>query len=835
MIFSMIIQGSASASTEMDDLLKSAWKYQNGMTRETWRLGSHPKDLDKARGLYQEARALGSGEASFALHYMTTDRSEAKALHLEAVQRGYKQAIFSLATKYLTGTRDFPKNLKKAERLANIVRPEYEKKRIGGAGWASYKLHQLETPGSAFSKALLIEAAERGYQYAKIALAKYQKEGNFGFENNFEEAKRWAQSILEERSVVEDARLVLEKKMELCNKSQKKSYKVSHVNGIKKITSKGKFGSITATKNKQGKWDGPYKYIRNDYGDDCFVVVDGVVKNNVFSGTLYHRMSIRMGYDFYRAMDKGTFVLKYKPTINVDEAMNSGFELYDYELSKKYKGQTITQKVIVKNNKMVSMTEYLDDGTVLYEGKVVRPNGAYFNKYDYFKFKNQNIKVKKVDESKLSTSFGKEEDMIFFTRPVNFGRSKGKCLYENTMELCNYDYYVEIKNSSRYNRYKRIDPIGQKRRAHFLALLNGQIRGNEIKYNRSKSKWAAEDRKKAEKKRKEQELVRRNKENKKRWTREKAESKRRIQQDQARMFNQTFDGGTSNRSSSDINDPLNLNNPINRRMQQQTQRALRDHANKQAQAKSDYQAKLVQRQREIEAQKKASLERRLAKQRKRQQGQTNNSSQSSNTRGLSVAGSTRNSSPTTTHKPFMTSKVEDQYAKGKDGWDCVNNWQAAKCGDRMTTHTIHPMSPGITGQGKKIDKHSTSASQSGSLDGSTVGNTSGSNNNNSTETGGTDTSKSKKKKEAEAVKSPKQLKGDSDSYFYNKSHAIDLAQTEIMNKASKYCGNGYRSKLTWHNNLAQCKKLNEQFRCNYQAKVTCLSEDCSTRFCGTGR
>lgn len=92
----------------------------------------------------------------------------------------------------------------------------------------------------------------------------------------------------------------------------------------------------------------------------------------------------------------------------------------------------------------------------------------------------------------------------------------------------------------------------------------------------------------------------------------------------------------------------------------------------------------------------------------------------------------------------------------------------------------------------------------------------------------------KRKSRSSSVKASKQLKGDSE-YYYNKSHAIDLAETEIMNKASEYCGTSYKSELSWHDYRTNCKQKNGESRCKQYATVTCLSKSCGSRFCGTGR
>ena len=92
----------------------------------------------------------------------------------------------------------------------------------------------------------------------------------------------------------------------------------------------------------------------------------------------------------------------------------------------------------------------------------------------------------------------------------------------------------------------------------------------------------------------------------------------------------------------------------------------------------------------------------------------------------------------------------------------------------------------------------------------------------------------KRESGSSSTKASKELKGDSE-YYYNESHSTDLAQTEIMNKASKYCGSSYKAELSWHDYKTDCKQRSGEYRCKQYATVACLSESCGSRFCGTKR
>ena len=93
----------------------------------------------------------------------------------------------------------------------------------------------------------------------------------------------------------------------------------------------------------------------------------------------------------------------------------------------------------------------------------------------------------------------------------------------------------------------------------------------------------------------------------------------------------------------------------------------------------------------------------------------------------------------------------------------------------------------------------------------------------------------KRKKKSSSAPSSKQIKGDSDEYYYKRSSAMDRAQTEIMNRTAEYCGSSSKSRITWHDRDTTCKKRNSQYRCKVYATANCLSESCGKRFCGTKR
>jgi len=464
-----VVNNSPSNTKDINDLLRLARQYSKG---ETY------KDYSKSLSLYRQARALGSGKASYELYLKADNGSkERRELLIEAAQRGVQSARKTLALNYFRGWNRFPKNLEVGEKWAKLARPGLIEDRASGSGSASYELSQLEPEGTPRAKALLIEAAERGYPLAMHYLADYQIEGKKGFQKNLFAAEKLLVARLKERpnSSAEKRMLKripgaekryaqlkkewaeLKRSKDLCKAAKKPAYSEKNLNGSKVITLQWRvrhcFATITATMNKQGQWDGPYKIVDNKSG---FVHVDGTMQNGVFSGFLYRQDTIRPGYNFHEDKSKGTFVLKYKPTINIDSAMNSGFETFDYAFSKENVDKKFTRKVVVSNNRLDTMTEYMDDGTILYEGTALSERAAYFNDLDYYNLIKEGIRTEKGDLSKINTNQSKKYNVIFIGS-ADYGRFEGRCLYEKVMEPCKYEYYSLIKDSSRYNRYKRID------------------------------------------------------------------------------------------------------------------------------------------------------------------------------------------------------------------------------------------------------------------------------------------------------------------------------------------------------------------------------------------
>ncbi|WP_156035081.1 hypothetical protein [Microbulbifer sp. HZ11] len=77
------------------------------------------------------------------------------------------------------------------------------------------------------------------------------------------------------------------------------------------------------------------------------------------------------------------------------------------------------------------------------------------------------------------------------------------------------------------------------------------------------------------------------------------------------------------------------------------------------------------------------------------------------------------------------------------------------------------------------------------------------------------------------------LSGSSSSY-YQRSVAIDLAETNLRNQAAEFCGSSYKAEIRWSPD-AECKRsaVAESFLCTRDALVNCYENRCEQEFCGT--
>ncbi len=73
--------------------------------------------------------------------------------------------------------------------------------------------------------------------------------------------------------------------------------------------------------------------------------------------------------------------------------------------------------------------------------------------------------------------------------------------------------------------------------------------------------------------------------------------------------------------------------------------------------------------------------------------------------------------------------------------------------------------------------------------------------------------------------------------FYNRELSVDLAETSLMNQASRFCGSGLKAEIRW-SAQPNCKPSSSEqgnFKCSIDGLVNCYENNCEEPFCGTGR
>jgi len=77
------------------------------------------------------------------------------------------------------------------------------------------------------------------------------------------------------------------------------------------------------------------------------------------------------------------------------------------------------------------------------------------------------------------------------------------------------------------------------------------------------------------------------------------------------------------------------------------------------------------------------------------------------------------------------------------------------------------------------------------------------------------------------------FKGQSEQFF-RYDLAVDLAQVNLENQASEFCGSSMKTEIRWGDPV--CKESTSEkdnYKCFIEAKVNCYENFCETRFCGT--
>jgi hypothetical protein len=75
------------------------------------------------------------------------------------------------------------------------------------------------------------------------------------------------------------------------------------------------------------------------------------------------------------------------------------------------------------------------------------------------------------------------------------------------------------------------------------------------------------------------------------------------------------------------------------------------------------------------------------------------------------------------------------------------------------------------------------------------------------------------------------MTGTSTSY-YGQNTAIDLAQTNLKNQAAKFCGDTFRTQITWSEPHCEQHETDETYMCSQNGLVNCWQQRCRTEYCG---
>jgi hypothetical protein len=96
-------------------------------------------------------------------------------------------------------------------------------------------------------------------------------------------------------------------------------------------------------------------------------------------------------------------------------------------------------------------------------------------------------------------------------------------------------------------------------------------------------------------------------------------------------------------------------------------------------------------------------------------------------------------------------------------------------------------------------------------------------------------------KDNQAEDKPNQMVGSGRDYemygntevYHPYDTAVDLAKTNLRNKAAKFCSSSYKADITWGE--TNCKKSEQvdTYQCTVGGLINCWEQACETEFCGT--
>lgn len=67
--------------------------------------------------------------------------------------------------------------------------------------------------------------------------------------------------------------------------------------------------------------------------------------------------------------------------------------------------------------------------------------------------------------------------------------------------------------------------------------------------------------------------------------------------------------------------------------------------------------------------------------------------------------------------------------------------------------------------------------------------------------------------------------------YYRQDTAIDLAQTDLRNQAAKFCGDTFKTQITWSEASCEQHKTEKTYMCSQNGLVNCWQQRCETEYC----
>lgn len=96
-------------------------------------------------------------------------------------------------------------------------------------------------------------------------------------------------------------------------------------------------------------------------------------------------------------------------------------------------------------------------------------------------------------------------------------------------------------------------------------------------------------------------------------------------------------------------------------------------------------------------------------------------------------------------------------------------------------------------------------------------------------------------KDSQAEEKPNQMVGSGRDYemygstevYHPYDTAVDLAKTNLRNKAAKFCNSSYKADITWGETNCKKSEQADTYQCSVGGLINCWEQRCDSEFCGT--